>query len=41
MKYKELLNLVTFKEIEPHLVNMYPEAKGSLAGSSCITTCSD
>lgn len=30
MTYKELLNLVTFKEVEPHIVNMYPEAKDSL-----------
>ena len=30
MTYKELLHLVTFKEVEPHIVNMYPEAKDSL-----------
>ena len=30
MTYKELLNLVTFKEVEPHIVNMYPEAKDCL-----------
>lgn len=30
MTYKELLNLVTFKDVEPHIVNMYPEAKDSL-----------
>ena len=30
MTYKELLNLVTFKDVEPYIVNMYPEAKDSL-----------
>ena len=30
MTYKELIHLVTFKEVEPHIVNMYPEAKDSL-----------
>lgn len=30
MTYKDLLHLVTFKEVEPHIVNMYPEAKDSL-----------
>ena len=24
MTYKDLLHLVTFKEVEPHIVNMYP-----------------
>lgn len=30
MTYKELLNPVTFKEVEPLIVNMYPEARGRL-----------
>lgn len=30
MTYKELLHCVSFKEVEPHLVNMDSEAKGSL-----------
>lgn len=30
MTYKDLLHLVTFKEVEPHIVNMYPKAKDSL-----------
>lgn len=27
MTYKEFLNIVTFEEVAPHIVNMYPEAK--------------
>ena len=30
MTYKEFLNIVTFEEVAPHIVNMYPEAKDSL-----------
>lgn len=30
MTYKEFLNIVSFEEVAPHIVNMYPEAKDSL-----------
>lgn len=30
MTYKELLNIVTFEEVEPHIMAMYPESKDSL-----------
>lgn len=30
MTYKEFLNIVTFEEVAPHIVNMYPEAKDCL-----------
>lgn len=30
MTYKELLNIVTFEEVEPHIKSMSPEAKDSL-----------
>lgn len=41
MTYKEFLNIVTFEEVAPHIVNMYPEEKTASDGLSYIMICSN